>query len=304
MANEPTDSSSSPVYRTFVLAATLVTTLLILWLLPRLQVAGLSGSERILAENTVRDTWAKILAGAFFLIAAYFTWRYVEAVGKTVIAAERTVAAAERNAMIGQETQITERFVRSMELLGDEKLEVRLGGIYALERIARESARDQGPITEVLATYVREHAGWREGAVAEVRPRADIQAILTVLGRRSWYSREEHSLDLHEVALANAYLPSAHFEKAFLYESNLEGAVLNNAQFQGAWLWKAHLRNAELEGARFEGADLTGAVGLTWPQLNRARIDDKTKLPEYLRATQNERDEEPAVPEDILPTKR
>ena len=31
---------------------------------------------------------------------------------------------------------------------GDEKLEVRLGGIYALERIARDSEKDHGPIME------------------------------------------------------------------------------------------------------------------------------------------------------------
>ncbi|MFH1141500.1 MAG: hypothetical protein V1724_07575, partial [Chloroflexota bacterium] len=53
--------------------------------------------------------------------ALFFTWRRIQ---------------------ISQEGQITERFTRAIQQLGDPKLEVRLGGIYALERIARDSPRD------------------------------------------------------------------------------------------------------------------------------------------------------------------
>ena len=35
---------------------------------------------------------------------------------------------------------------------------IRLGGIYALERIAKDSEKDHGPIMEVLTAYVRENA--------------------------------------------------------------------------------------------------------------------------------------------------
>jgi hypothetical protein len=259
----------------------------ILWILPHWQLGSLNLAlkERIVLENSLRDTWSKIIATGFFLVSSYFLWRYVEAVGKTVAAAERTVAAAEKSAAISQERHITERFVRVMELLGDEKLEVRLGGIYALERIARDSPADQSAVTEVLATYVREHAPWREGQNLPPRLRADVQAILTVLGRRSWAEREEQPLDLHESALATAYLPFAKLQKAFLYEANLRGAMLYKANLRGAWMWKAHLHNAILEGAYLEGADLTAAEGLTWEQINLAHIDKSTKLPDYLRAT-------------------
>jgi hypothetical protein len=260
---------------------------LMLWAIPHWQIASLSLAprERIVLENSLRDTWAKITATAFFLVSAYFLWRYVEAVGKTVAAAERTVAAAEKSAAISSERHITERFVRVMELLGDEKLEVRLGGIYALERIARDSPADQSAVSEVLATYVREHAPWQEGQNLPPRVRADVQAILTVLGRRAWAEHEEQPLDLHETALATAYLPFAKLQRAFLYEANLRGAMLYKANLRGAWLWKAHLHNAILEGAYLEGADLTAAEGLTWEQLQQAHFDQSTKLPDYLRAT-------------------
>jgi len=260
---------------------------LTLWILPRWQIAhlNLKGVEKVTTENTLRDTWAKILATIFFLVAAYFTWRYVEAMGRAVAAAERTVAAAEKSAAIGQERHITERFVRVMELLGDEKLEVRLGGIYALERIARDSPKDQSAVTEVLATYVREHAPLNLSTSQPQRIRADVQAILTVLGRRTWAEAEEQSLDLHETTLSTAYLPFASFQRAYLYEANLRGAMLYRANLQGAWLWKAQLHNAILEGAHLESADLTAAEGMTWEQLGQAHIDPSTKLPDYLRAS-------------------
>lgn len=260
---------------------------LLLWALPHWQTSQLNliGKDKLLTENTLRDTWSKILATLFFLITAYFTWLYVEALGRTVAAAERTVAAAEKSAAIGQERHITERFVRVMELLGDEKLEVRLGGIYALERIARDSPKDQSSVTEVLATYVREHAPWNGDMAQPQRIRADVQAILTVLGRRTWAEAEEQSLDLHETSLSTAYLPFASMQRAYLYEANLRGAMLYRANLQGAWLWKAHLHNAILEGAHLEGADLTAAEGVTWEQLQQAHIDKSTKLPDYLRAS-------------------
>ena len=259
-----------------------------LWLLPHLQVAPLDlpRPQQVALESELRGTWAAILGAAFFVLSACFTWRYVEAIGKVVAATEKTVAAAERNVMISQERQVTERFARAMELLGDDKLAVRLGGIYTLERIGRDSETDQGPIIEVLAAYIREHAALQEGKPSPQRPRADIQAILTVLGRRSWFSEDDQPLDLHETALSRAYLPMARLEKAFLYDANLEGALLYDANLRGAWLWKTNLKDAILEGAHLEGADLTGATGLTWEQIQTAHIDETTKLPDQLRATQ------------------
>jgi hypothetical protein len=69
---------------------------------------------------------------------------------------------------LSREGQITDRFTKAIDQLGaldgdgKPKLEIRLGGIYALERIARDSERDHGPIMEVLTAYVREHAPKKE----------------------------------------------------------------------------------------------------------------------------------------------
>ena len=70
---------------------------------------------------------------------------------------------------VAQEGQITERFTRAIEQLGSEKMAIRLGGIYALERIANDSDKDYWPIIETLTAYVRERA--RGGSPLRLRRR-------------------------------------------------------------------------------------------------------------------------------------
>ena len=50
-----------------------------------------------------------------------------------------------------EQGQVTDRYTKAIEQLGSEKLDVRIGGIYALERIARDSARDHPTVMEVLS---------------------------------------------------------------------------------------------------------------------------------------------------------
>lgn len=64
---------------------------------------------------------------------------------------------------------------------------------------------------------------------------------------------------------------------AFLWQANLQGAILTGAQLQGANLVKANL-----EGAQLQGVDLTHVQDLTQPQINRACVDENTRLPEGL----------------------
>lgn len=199
--------------------------------------------------------------------------------------------------------------------MGSEQLEVKLGGIYALERIARDSEKDHWSIMEVLTAYVRENAPWPTNARSEARkklpwvkvkdqetssqdkgkreeeegtrikPDSDIQAILTVLGRRQrkHENPDDHRLDLRETDLRGADLREAHLEGAVLREAHLKEAKLDRAHLEGANLYEAHLEGANLGRAHLEGADLTGAKGLTEWQIRQAIIDKKTKLPDYLK---------------------
>lgn len=86
------------------------------------------------------------------------------------------------------EVQVTDRYTKAITQLGDrDSLAIRLGGIYALERIAIDSARDHRTVVEVLSAYVR--VGTRSPPGDQDEPRtppalgADLRAALTVLGR-------------------------------------------------------------------------------------------------------------------------
>jgi hypothetical protein len=111
---------------------------LLLWKLPQSQVAAVPEiKERIDLESKSRQTIAQILGGAALLVGLYFTSQTL-----------RTT----------QEGQITDRFTKAIDQLGKDTLAVRLGGIYALERIARDSESDYRAVMEVLTAFVRESA--------------------------------------------------------------------------------------------------------------------------------------------------
>jgi uncharacterized protein YjbI with pentapeptide repeats len=205
-------------------------------------------ADRLKAENDIRSTLLQGVAGLLLLAAALVTWQQFQ---------------------LSRHGQITERFTRAIDQIDYTKaVEVRLGGIYALERIARDSPEtDHWVIMEVLTAYVREHARWSEAMPRseepsdEAEPTVDIQAVLTVLGRRSqWYQNGEvQCLDLRHTDLQRAYLPSAHLEGANLGGAHLERANLGKAHLEGAGLGAAHLERAHLGEAHLEGASLGGA---------------------------------------------
>jgi len=252
-----------------------------LWKVPQWQLEGekLEAERRIQLENDLRKTLAQILAGAFILFGGYLAWRRVTAL-------ERTVA-------VTQEGQITERFTRAIQQLGDsQNLAVRLGGIYALERIAKDSPKDHWTIMEVLTAYIREHTPWKESPFSgedEIiqSPAVDTQAILRVIGRRllKFQDGEENRLDLRETDLRRAILDGTHLEGALLTYAHLERAILLKAHLEQARLDRAHLEGANLSGAHLEGTNLDGATGLTHQQLEEAHTDDQTILPDYLRSS-------------------
>jgi uncharacterized protein YjbI with pentapeptide repeats len=164
-----------------------------------------------------------------------------------------------RNFLLSREGQVTDRYTKAIEQLGSDKLDVRIGGIYALERIARDSARDHPTVMEVLTAFIREHSRepWpvpEPGGPAPGRlTRPDVQAALTVVGRRD-QERDIRPVDVTGASLMWANLQAAHLRGAYLDGANLDGADL-----RGVDLRRAVLRNAELPNARLHFADLTGA---------------------------------------------
>ena len=178
--------------------------------------------------------------------------------------------------------RITESFARAIEQLGSEQLEVRLGGIHTLARIAQESPADHWPIMETLTAFVREKARlpYPNGKAVEAlkekeqeagRTLPDVQAALTAIGRRCIvHDTDGQRLDLNGTNLSRVNLENAHLERAnlsgaflmraLLAGAHLEGAYFSGAHLDGAILQFAQLTRASLEGAHLDEANLRGAV--------------------------------------------
>jgi uncharacterized protein YjbI with pentapeptide repeats len=201
----------------------------------------------------------------------------------------RNFTLSRRTFELTEQGQVTDRFTKAIEQLGSDKLDVRIGGIYALERVARDSAKDHPIVMEVLTAFIREHSRepWPPpdtGSSEQGRlTRPDVQAAVTVVGRRD----AERDIRGRRVDLTAAHLTSAQLVRAHLDGANLTGAYLDganllavhlagadltDAQLTGAHLIRAHLDDAEFTGANLTGAHLVG-VHLDGAHLIRARLD-------------------------------
>jgi hypothetical protein len=247
----------------------------LLWKLPQWQTAEwrafLTPRELLDLQNQVRQTLATLLGAGTILGGLALLWRRVTASERAAIDAVR----------LAEEMQRGERFTRAVGQLADERLEVRLGAVYALEQLAGESRQQHQPAMEVLCAYLRERAAWDAGHAQPPRLPTDVQAVLTVLGRRTLAHEEQtpFRLDLRRTDLRGADLNGVNLDRAQLFEAHLEAATMQatrlaHADLRGAWLNNADLVEADLRGAdlreahlegtymveaRLEGADLGGA---------------------------------------------
>lgn len=142
-----------------VLLAALVVVIVVVprWLYPPLSASDLqsiaSPQVRIQLQqaqshlaNDARSSVLQALAGLLVVFGAIATWRQVH---------------------ISREGQITDRFSRAVDQLGSPVTDVRIGALYALERIARNSPADRDHIQYLLGAYIRTRMPWPGSAPVE-----------------------------------------------------------------------------------------------------------------------------------------
>lgn len=89
--------------------------------------------DRLTAINDVRTTLLQMAAGVVLFFGAYATWRQLRVSQDTL--------------RITQEGHLTEQFGRAIDQLGGDKLDVRIGGLHALRRLAEYSTRDRDAVS-------------------------------------------------------------------------------------------------------------------------------------------------------------
>lgn len=295
----------------------------ILWWIPKLQATrshGIGPDYRFDRENEARKTLAQIIGGGLVFAGIYTSLQTYD---------------------LQRQSQITDRFTKAIDQLGSVKastagqkpeinVEIRIGGVYALERIAYDSPRDHWPIMNVLSNYVRVNPP----ISSQTKSSPEIETILTVIGRRDtkqdppgdridltgshFFGPSVNDANLIECILLNANLTDVDFSGSKLNDADFDGATLNQvdlsgtdlsgASFNGAKLdQETNLKdatlsetdlenavfgnviiehtdfsNANLKGTDIGGADFSGALSLTQQQLNEAKGNGSTRLPNGL----------------------
>ncbi|MET8047724.1 pentapeptide repeat-containing protein [Streptosporangium sp. NPDC005286] len=224
----------------------------------------------------------------------------------------RTWETSQETLNATRETQITDRYTKAVEQLASKTIEVRLGGLYALNRIAVDSPKDASTIKNVMAAFARnrdfckqkigkrpcevlnrEDAFWlspeRLPVPTDVRAALELGASLktAVIGEPDKSDKLDlrfvyfNQADLEGAYLINADLEQAQLAHAVLQGANLSGAGLSRAQLPFTFLGEvnltdANLRDADLTYAKLLGAVLSGAdlsgADLLFADLSRANL--------------------------------
>ena len=241
-------------------------------------------------STTIRNV-GFVIAG---LIALPLTiWRSLVA-DRQASAARDQADSALRQADSAQQGLLNERYQKGAEMLGSEVLSVRMGGIYALQRLAEEHPKQYHvQIMRLFCAFARhpkkdqEHETEPSSDETLLGLREDVQAIMERIGSRDetrvvLEKEAKYPLNLYRANLQNANLPKADLSGALLYKTVLSDANLQNANLSGARLWDADLTGTALRNANLSRANLSRdypgsahlpATGLTQAQLDEACAD-------------------------------
>ncbi len=180
--------------------------LVVLWALPSLLARhpsqGMSATQRLAAINAVRGTIATFLIAIGAVITVWFT---------------------ARTYTLSRQGHVTDRYTSAVSQLGDESTYVRVGGIYALERIGHDSARDRRTIIYVLGAFIRAHSRTHRRHQKGQRDE-DFLAALRVATRL--VVRSDVVLDLSGADLRNCDLRGLPKAQVHLDGADIRGAQL------------------------------------------------------------------------------
>jgi uncharacterized protein YjbI with pentapeptide repeats len=172
-------------------------------------------------QNDTRATLLQSFAGLVLVAGALATWRQVH---------------------ISRHAQITDRMTRAVDQTASDNVHVRVSGIYALERIHKDSQEDRQTITRILTAFIRIRAPWTappqwthrhdtpalDNGMLRLGLRAeDVQLALYTLADRA-RPDDERPLYLSFADLRLASMARQDWRRIYCHNTNLAGASLQN----------------------------------------------------------------------------
>jgi len=259
------------------------------WYIPKRQVNNLTKirrdkklsefereKERIKLEDDTRKTLAQIVGGIFLIAGLFFTYNTYRLGLK-----QQEISIQKQE--LDRRGQITDRFNKAVTNLGNQDLAVRLGGLYSLDQILKDSPEDYQTILEVLSAYIRQKGKTEEAKDADgelnsntkliiVRGKLlpDVEVAVTIIGKRPYsVDRDNVRINLSESSLTLAdfrglNFAQTDFERSELYQTDFTEADFAGANFKGAKIDHAKFENAknltseQLESAVFDSIRVVG----------------------------------------------
>ena len=184
-----------------------------------------------------------------------------------IISTARSIIFNNQN-KISKQAQITESMVQAIAQIGafnndKPNIEVRLGGLYSLQRIMQDSPRDEQAIAKIFYAYIRENAKRDINSKISSPLREDVQAVFDIIGQFNRSGERDFSfnaiINLSRTDFTKYSLPDIDFSGSILEDADLSGADLSNLDFAWATLVGANLSDANLSSTHLINVDLMGA---------------------------------------------
>ena len=211
----------------------------------------------------------------------------------------------ERQTYTDEQGLITDRINKAIERLNTNDknglpiIEVRLGALYALERIAQDSIRDHIQIMDILCAYVKTNSPLPKKATP---PSKDIQVAVKIIGWRGngiegkkrlrKEKQKKYFIDLsycdlnglifNKMDLSRALFYYSNFDKAKFYETTMKSArfdyaELNDVRIEKTDITNGSFRSAEIIHSLFSVSNLTNA-SFFQANLSKSYIGNRVSL--------------------------
>jgi uncharacterized protein YjbI with pentapeptide repeats len=218
------------------------------WWVDRDATGDLEPVERVQALQDARQSVLWTIGGFIAVVGLLFT--------------KRRDDIARANHDLDRDANLTDRYTEAVAQLGSDAMAVRLGGLYALERIARDSERDRETIVDVLTAWLRARTdgGQPEPITSPETERAptDVRAAVVVVGKLS-VLLPKPVLDLSSARLSGSQLHSVRANTVNLDDAVLTRTYIWRSAFKWVHMFQADLRHAQISDTTIEYLVLTKA---------------------------------------------
>jgi len=244
--------------------------------LPRLVANNYVNSrkeKRFEIENESRKTLIQILGGVAFFSTFYFSYQTYN---------------------LSYEQQITNRYTETIKLLSNENREVRIGALYGLERLFKDSKKDQISILQIINAYIRNRTISISDMVVinyldlffkkpevddyscpfhnlpkniaqynrdSILYSLDIQVAINILGHsNNGLIRLDFSkLDLRGINFSNLNLSNSDFKNSILSHSDFRNSIIDSCDFDYAYCNSSTFSSSKIRKTTFSSAMLADA---------------------------------------------